>query len=91
MKSTAILAVLFAAAVAAPAFAADYNDAKAVCAAALAEKAGKTLEGATTRLVKARSGASVKLTIATTFADGAKLKGECRVRGDEVLEAVISD
>lgn len=83
MLKTAISAValLF---VASPAFASDFNGAKAVCADAIATQANRSLEGAKTKLVKARDGATLRVTVKVTFPDGVASTAECKVRQGEV-------
>ena len=84
MIRTAIIA--FALANLSPAaYAADFMAAKAVCAEALAQQAGRTLDEAKTRLVKAREGGVLKVTVSVKFSDGEKSYAECKVRRGEVL------
>ncbi|MCB2112008.1 MAG: hypothetical protein KDD85_00505 [Parvularculaceae bacterium] len=84
MIRTAIIA--FVAATLSPAaHAADFMAAKALCAEALAQKTGRTLDDANTRLVKARDGGVLKVTVSVKFEDGEKSFGECKVRRGEVL------
>lgn len=83
MIRTAIIASLFAA-LSTAASASDFNEAKAVCADAIAVKEGKSLDGARTKLVRARDGATMRVIVEIAFAEGATVKGECRVRRGEV-------
>lgn len=69
---------------------ADFNGAKAVCADAIAVKQGKSLDGARTKLVKARDGATMRIVVEVAYPDGASVKGECRVRRGE-LQSVELD
>lgn len=89
MTKTAIIAAIFALA-AAPAFAVDYSGAKALCADAIAKQQSKTLDGAKTKLVKARDGGALSVTVKVTYADGATATGACKVRRGE-LESVELD
>ena len=84
MIRTAIIA--FALVTLSPAaHATDFMAAKAVCAEALAQQAGRTLDDAKTRLVKARQGGVLKVTVSVKFNDGEKSFAECKVRRGEVL------
>ncbi len=83
MTRTAMIASLLAA-LSTAAFASDFNGAKAVCADAIAVKQGKSLDGARTKLVKARDGATMRVVVEVAYPDGASAKGECRVRRGEV-------
>lgn len=83
MIRTAIIASLFAT-LSTAASAADFNGAKAVCADAIAVKQGKSLDGARTKLVKARDGATLRVVVEVAYPDGASAKGECRVRRGEI-------
>lgn len=73
------------------AYAADFMAAKAVCAEALAQQAGKTLDDAKTRLVKAHEGGALKVTVSVQFDDGEKSFAECKVRRGEVLSVTMRD
>lgn len=88
MIRTAITTSLFAA-LSTAAFAADFNGAKAVCADAIALEAGRSLDGARTKLVKARDGGTLRVTVKVTFADGAPLTGECKVKAGAVQSVAI--
>ncbi|MEQ8178384.1 MAG: hypothetical protein RIC52_05140 [Amphiplicatus sp.] len=82
----AILAAIGALA-AAPAFAAgQWDAAKAVCADAIATEAGVDAAGHDATLDKARDGATKRLTVSLSAKDGsgAKITGECKMRGGEV-------
>ncbi len=88
MTRTAMTAFVFALA-ASPAFAADFNGAKAVCADAIAAQTGRSLDGATTKLLKARDGALLRVTVSVSYPDGAKATGECRIRRGELQSVDI--
>lgn len=84
MFRTAMIASVFAL-IAPSAFATDFMAAKAVCAEALANEVGRSLDEAKTKLVKAREGGVLKVTVELKFDDGEKAFGECKVRSGEVL------
>ena len=90
MKKAAILALasLF---VSSAANAADYSEAKAACASAIADKVGKSIDGAETKLVKARTRGATIVNVEVVFADGAKAAGDCRVRRGAVEELTLSE
>ncbi|MFZ5615906.1 MAG: hypothetical protein ACOZAA_01090 [Pseudomonadota bacterium] len=88
MLKTAISTIAFLIA-ASPAFASDFNGAKAVCADAIALEAGRSLNGAKTKLVKARDGATMRITVKVTFEDGAPITGECKVKGGAVQSVTL--
>lgn len=71
------------------AFAADFSGAKAVCAEAIASQAGRTLDGAKSKLVKARDGGTLRLTVKLTFPEGATLSGECKVKNGAVQSVTL--
>lgn len=79
--ASAVLALAF---IASPAFAADFGGAKSACANAIAAEAGRTLQGATAKLLKARSGATQQVTVKVSYADGATATGKCRILRGEV-------
>jgi hypothetical protein len=89
MIRTAIIASLLAA-LSTAASAADFNGAKAVCADAIAGKQGKSLDGARTKLVKARDGATLRVVVEVAYPDGARAKGECRVRRGELQSVELA-
>jgi len=90
MKKTAILAI--AALFASPAvLAADFAEAKAACANAIAEKAGKSADGAQSKLVKARQRGAALVTVEVIFADGAKAAADCKVRRGAVEEISLAE
>ncbi len=70
-----------------PAFSAgQWDAAKAVCADAIAAEAGVDASGHDATLDKARDGATKRLTVSLSAKDGsgAKITGECKMRGGEV-------
>lgn len=88
MKKTAIIAA-FSTLLVAPAYAADFAEAKAACAAAIAEKAGKPADGLQSKLVKGRERGALLVTVEVLFADGAKATGDCKVRRGAVEELTL--
>lgn len=89
MKKTAIIAAFSAFLLAPSVYAADYAEAKAACAAAIADKAGKTSDGLQSKLVKARDRGAALVTVEVVFADGARATGECKVRRGTVEELTL--
>ncbi len=89
MTRTAIIASLFVA-LSTAASAADFNAAKAVCADAIASEAGRSLNGAKTKLVKARDGGTLRVTVKVTFPEGAPLTGECKIKGGAVRSVTLN-
>ena len=90
MNRTAIIASAFAF-LATAASAADFNAAKAVCADAIAAETGKSLDGGGVKLVRARDGAVLRVTVRVSFSDGAAAQGECKVKRGEVLSMTLLD
>lgn len=90
MKKAAILA-LAALFLSPAAVAADFSEAKAACAGAIAEKAGKSADGAQSKLVKARSRGAALVTVEVIFTDGAKVEGDCKVRRGAVEEVTLAE
>ncbi|NWG91971.1 MAG: hypothetical protein HXY21_05615 [Parvularculaceae bacterium] len=88
MLKTAIAAAVLLA-IAAPASAADFNDAKALCASGIAAKLGKTLEGANVKLVKGRQGAGTQVTVTVSFPDGVASTAQCKVKQGEVASLEV--
>lgn len=88
MKKTAMVA--FAAALfASSAMAAEFAEAKSACAAAIAEKAGKSADALQSKLVKGRQRGAALVTVEVQFADGAKVTGDCKVRRGVVEELTL--
>jgi hypothetical protein len=79
VTKTAILALTLSLAAGA-ASAGDFGEAKAACAAAIAKEAGKSLEGAATKTLRARRGAAEQVTVEIRYPDGASATGKCRVK-----------
>lgn len=91
MKEVIILALAAAAvAISGTASATDYSEAKAACAAAIADKSGKALDGAQSKLLKARNRGAALVSVEVIFADGAKTTGDCKVRRGAVEELSIA-
>lgn len=76
-------------AIAAPALAGTWDEAKAVCADAIAAEAGLADGAYDARLEKVRDGATKRLTVKLTPADGAAVIGECRIKRGEVVEVAL--
>jgi hypothetical protein len=88
MHRTAIAAALLLA-IAAPASAADFSAAKALCADGIAAKFGKTLDGADIKLVKGRQGAGTQVTVTVSFPDGVASTAQCKVKQGEVASLEV--
>jgi hypothetical protein len=76
-------------AIAGPAFAGPWEEAKAVCADAIAAEAGFADGSFDARLEKVRDGATQRLTVKLTPAEGAAVTGECRIKRGEVVDVTL--
>lgn len=90
MKNQIIAAAgLALALVAGPAFAGAWDEAKAVCADAIAAEAGLTGQAFDAKLEKARDGGVKRLTVKLTPESGASVVGECKVKSGEVVSVQL--
>lgn len=75
--------------IAAPAFAGQWDEAKAACAEAIAAKAGVEPANYAMKLSKLRDGATKRLTVELRADGEATIIGDCKLRGGEVIEVEL--
>ncbi len=68
----------------APAYAADYREAKSLCAEAVAASLDRNGDDARVRLKRIRDYRTTQITVRVEFEDGFKAVGECEVGDREV-------
>lgn len=66
-----------------------YSEETALCAAAIAGEAGRSLDDANVTLKKMRDRAVKRLTVQVKYADGASSTGECHIRKGEVEQVSV--
>lgn len=76
-------------AVAGPALAGQWDEAKAVCADAIAAEAGLGGQAFDAKLEKARDGGVKRLTVKLTPDGGAPVTGECKIKSGEVVSVQL--
>ncbi len=71
------------------AIAGPWDEAKAICADAIAAEAGLNGAAYSAKLEKARDGATKRVTVRVTPEGGAAVVGECRIKRGEVVDVTL--